>query len=267
VRRDSQSSRPFCAIASLSLAQKSAPLCLHLAWALGGNEMIDERPIPGKEFFAALGFALFQAQALEDVLVSLFASSNLSPAKSGEMIRALMDTRYKQTLGRLVRDASEELELSADLEEKLAAAVEKRNWVAHRFFREFGMASLSEEAQGRAVGKLTEVTKLLDALCTEIFHLARQRLVNTGQQEAEIRDSLEGKAADFVTLHEDLSRIDAWSERLSDESAKYTQDILHTRPDADATIVRESFLLQKIAGLFVLVENLYKQRGDSGGEQ
>src|SRR5437764_171439 len=87
-----------------------------------------------------LGLAFVNAQALEYGMTSLFAASKLM--KSGEAarstLRQLMDTRYSQTLGRLINDAAGQLGLGVELTEVLREALQQRNWLVHDFYREHG---------------------------------------------------------------------------------------------------------------------------------
>ena len=68
--------------------------------------------------------ASFQAQSLENSLVSLFAATFAMESASWEpKIRTLMETRYNQTLGKLVRDAAKELHLTVELTMELEDAL------------------------------------------------------------------------------------------------------------------------------------------------
>jgi hypothetical protein len=102
--------------------------------------------------------ASFQAQSLEQSLVSLFAVTFALENEAWESkIRTLMDTRYNQTLGKLIRNAAKELHLTAELTTELEDALQKRNWVTHHFFREYGAIALSTSL-------LYEATQRLEAI-------------------------------------------------------------------------------------------------------
>lgn len=76
--------------------------------------MSDEREFI--RFTVALGMAFFQAQSLEHTLVSFFAAIFTIEHEGWEQkVRELMEAQFKQTLGKLLRDAVKELHLSAEL--------------------------------------------------------------------------------------------------------------------------------------------------------
>ena len=112
-----------------------------------------------------------------------------------------MDAKYKQTLGRIIRDFSKKIELSEEAQEIFVVALDARNWLAHRFFREYGMAALSGEMQSTAINKLNECGRLFDALMGECFYLSVDLSVASGESEEKIRqEMLEVQASDVRTL-------------------------------------------------------------------
>lgn len=112
-----------------------------------------------------------------------------------------MDAKYKQTLGRIIRDFSKKVEISEQLAEIMAVALDARNWLAHRFFREFGMSALSEEMQDIAIKKLNECGELFDALMCECFYFTVDLNIANGETEEEIRKGLlEAQTADVKAL-------------------------------------------------------------------
>ncbi|AEF54369.1 hypothetical protein [Marinomonas posidonica] len=163
--------------------------------------MNDERLEPSAEFYEAFGRAMLRAQALEDILITLFAALHLSEEESHSTIRALMDAKYKQTLGRIIRDFTKKANIPKSLEEIMLVALEARNWLTHRFFREFGMAALSEEMQDIAINKLEECDELFDALMCECFYLTMDLHIANGESEEEVRAGmLEAQARDVQQL-------------------------------------------------------------------
>lgn len=163
--------------------------------------MKDDRIEPSKEFFEEFGRTMFRAQALEYILITLFAALHLSEEESDETIQKLMDAKYKQTLGRIIRDFAKKAEIPESLQEIMQVALEARNWLVHRFFREFGMAGLSIEMQEVAIDKLKECDELFDALSAECFHFSFDLQVSNGATEEEIRAGmLEAQALEVQQL-------------------------------------------------------------------
>ena len=141
---------------------------------------------------AALGMASFQAQSLEHSLVSLFAATFISDSKTCEKrVRTLMDTRYSQTLGKLIRDAANELHLSKELTIELEDALKMRNWVTHHFFREYGAIGLSSSLLYEATQRLETVWPLLEKTADKIHRLVIEQLLKSGRPEEQIQAGIE----------------------------------------------------------------------------
>lgn len=152
--------------------------------------MNDDRIEPSPEFFEALGRAMFRAQAMEDILITLFAALHLSEEESKETVKALMTAKYKQTLGKIIRDFAKKANIPKSLEDILLIALESRNWLAHRFFREFGMAGLSIEMQEIAINKLKECDELFDALMCECYYLTIDLHIANGETKEQIHSEM-----------------------------------------------------------------------------
>ncbi|MDF2182721.1 hypothetical protein [Neptuniibacter sp. CAU 1671] len=152
--------------------------------------MTDERIEPSPAFFEAFGRAMFRAQALEDILITCFAALHVPEKESQETIKKLMDAKYKQTLGRIINDFGRKANIPESLREIMLTALDARNWLAHRFFREFGLAGLSEDLESIAVHKLKECDELFDALAAECFYLAMDIHIQNGETEQEIRKGM-----------------------------------------------------------------------------
>jgi hypothetical protein len=61
---------------------------------------------------------------------------------------------------------------------------------------------------------------------------------------------------------QDKERIDNWAGQLQDECLDYTDQYCATHPEHDRRMVRESFIIQKIAGLLVIAENQSMRLGE-----
>lgn len=145
-----------------------------------------------KRFAVALGLASFQAQSLEHSLVSLFAATFAMEHKAWKpKIRTLMDTRYKQTLGKLVRDAAKNLHLSAELTLELEDSLQKRNWVTHHFFREYGAISLSPSLLDEATQRLEAIWPIFEQTADKVHRLVVEQLASSGKSEEQIQAGIE----------------------------------------------------------------------------
>lgn len=147
----------------------------------------------------ALGMASFQAQALEYALVSLHAATALKNEKENrETIRLLMDARYQQTLGRLIKDAFKQLEIPVKLKENLENALQKRNWVTHHFFREYGGTGFNPELQLKATNILNEIWPFLETTTDSVLSLVIERMQESGQTESEINNGIERALESYI---------------------------------------------------------------------
>jgi len=152
--------------------------------------MNDEIMEPSAEFFEAYGRAMFGALALEDILITCFAALHVPEKESHHTIRKLMDAKYKQALGRIINDFCNKAKAPESLRNIMLTALEARNWLAHHFFREFGLAGLSERMQLIAISKLKECDELFGALAAECFYLAMDIQIKNGESEQEIREGM-----------------------------------------------------------------------------
>jgi hypothetical protein len=160
--------------------------------------MEDDRLIPRDDFFYELGITVFQAQALDDVLVTLFASLHFPEADTHEAVRSIMDAKYRQTLGKIIRDLSHKIDIPEEIKNELEVALAKRNWVVHHFFREYGLAALSDEAQDEAISRLRECRETFDILCAHVYYQARAQMFKSGDSEAAISQDQERIYREFT---------------------------------------------------------------------
>jgi hypothetical protein len=152
------------------------------------------------EMAIALGLASFQAQALEYSLVSLHAVSSIGSGKIS--IRSLMDARYKQTLGKLINDAFSDLKIPNHIQEDLKEALEKRNWVTHHFFREYGCAGFSPEIQRKATRELAACWQMFERMSDQITDLIFKRYEELGRSAEEVRVGAQRAIEEYVKENE-----------------------------------------------------------------
>ena len=109
-----------------------------------------------KDVFAYFGLAIFQSNCLEDALHCCLAT--VWNPNANTYTQAAYDETMKrleaQTIGSLLRSARESGLAPDSLCDRIAEAVEKRNWLAHRYFRD---QTLSLQ---RAAGQRQMITEL-----------------------------------------------------------------------------------------------------------
>ena len=211
---------------------------------------------PSDHFYRELGKSLFTAQSLEFILLTLFGSASLSKDDSQKKTRDILDVKSKHTLGKLINDAIKQLDLPEEFSAKLKTALEIRNWLVHHFFYDFGMAALSEKSQTVAIEKLIDSQEIISTLTSDVYYLSIANFENAGENPSDIKDQQHRAYENFSNLHDLIEEIDSYSMELTEESIKYANKFSIRNPDSDATLVRESFLLQKIANLTIIVKSL-----------
>jgi len=124
--------------------------------------------------------------------VSLYAATFLDNNKKWEKnIKELMDARYKQTLGKLIRDAEKELQIPDEISEELEQALTQRNWVTHHFFREYGAVGQSPALMREATKRLESTWPLFEEVASKINQLVFQRMILSGKTEKEIHAGIQ----------------------------------------------------------------------------
>lgn len=109
-----------------------------------------------------------------------------------------MDTRYKHTLGNLIRDAATDLKIPEDIREELEKALLLRNWVTHHFFREFGAVGHSHELRKEATKRLEDAWPFFEEVAGKIHQLVVERLLSSGQSQEQIQAGIQMAVESYV---------------------------------------------------------------------
>ncbi len=88
-----------------------------------------------QELFSEIGYALWQIQAAEFALVHHIALVLKEP-EDLEAFEHLATKEGKRTLGQLIKELRKHSDLPTDLDDRISAFVDERNWIAHRIFKE-----------------------------------------------------------------------------------------------------------------------------------
>lgn len=134
-----------------------------------------------KLFFSEFGLSVFQAQKLEYDLASLLLLLDrvINIQISREKLLSA-DAKYsKQTLGQLLTELRSRITIENKIDNQLASALDKRNYLAHRFFNEDSdklrnpgdLPNLTEKI--RAIGEeIKNATSIINALMSKYFTAA-----------------------------------------------------------------------------------------------
>lgn len=170
---------------------------------------VDAEPSPeenerNQELLAELGLALFVAQAVEYHIVSLLAAAAIRDRKEipRDGIRELMDTRYRRTLGRLIREVREGVDLSDDAIRFLEIALPARNWLTHHFYRQYAGAAFSDRMSHEALTLVRHARELFEATLDELARETTRVLGEAGITEEQAKERAE--AAMRAALGPDL---------------------------------------------------------------
>jgi len=132
-----------------------------------------------KEVYCRFGLAMYEAQVLEHGIVNALVIVDLIPerrhlarsrAEWEKDFDEFMGQHFKHTMGRLLRDLGSVTKLPPDLNDLLTRALEKRNWLAHEFFRERATQFVTAKGRDQMLSEVDE--------CAALFRAADEALVN-----------------------------------------------------------------------------------------
>lgn len=130
-----------------------------------------------KDVFAHFGLALYFAQVLEHGLVNALVVVDHLPKELRrrtsqeaweEGVDAFMDKHFLNPMGRLIRRLEGVWKAPDGIEEVLHQALERRNWLAHDYFRERATDWFSADGRKRMIDELVS--------CQELFRNADKAL-------------------------------------------------------------------------------------------
>ncbi|MCX6546118.1 MAG: hypothetical protein NTV05_17120 [Acidobacteria bacterium] len=89
-----------------------------------------------RDTYAYYGLAMYRAQVLEHVIVNAMVIARMPDRGriARPRIDAFMDRQFESTLGQLLRELKQHVDVPADLSARLREALSKRNWLAHDYF-------------------------------------------------------------------------------------------------------------------------------------
>ena len=146
-----------------------------------------------REVFARYGLAMYYAQCLEYQLGLMLASmcNHEFLDTPHEARDTLFDQELSKTLGQIAQNLKKVMPISPTLKDRLARAVEVRNWLAHRYFRERAKEILSVRGRDVMISELQERADFLQALDREFTGLMEKWLSRMGVSSEDIRAEME----------------------------------------------------------------------------
>ena len=115
-----------------------------------------------KTVFARAGSALYHAQVLESSIEGLLVATG---AVSGNIVSLAAYDEFEKklrgyTLGRLLREFHRDATLNAKAEEIIDRALDRRNFLAHHFFKERAVEIMGREGRESMIDELVSYENL-----------------------------------------------------------------------------------------------------------
>lgn len=136
----------------------------------------DESSQSAAVVYVGFGQVMHKFQLIEMNLWSVKALHFKAGIQEHQAFAKLANWDAKAVFGGLVEELKDQHHWPAGMVERLRAAVRVRNYLAHRFLREFFMAENSEENYGRGIEQLIRWSEMVDELDAElaahVVHLA-----------------------------------------------------------------------------------------------
>ncbi|MEN6335693.1 MAG: hypothetical protein ABFE01_15690 [Phycisphaerales bacterium] len=137
-------------------------------------EELDAAAQQRREMFALYGLAMYHAQCVEKSLAILVSSVLDTEFLSADIKRRveIQDDVFSKTIGRLLTRMRKQVRVSADLDQILDEAWQKRNWLAHEYFWPRAGEAMTTRGRDKMIDELTELSGFfseVDARLTSIY--------------------------------------------------------------------------------------------------
>ena len=153
-----------------------------------------------KEVFAHFGAALYHTQVLEHGIVNALVVVDLIPARKDQVgsrqewariLDGFMDQHFSKPMGRMMEALRMVATIPDDLETMLTEALQRRNWLAHHFFRERADAFLSVRGRDQMISELRNATSMFVSTDQCLEELTRPLRVAAGLTDEMIEQALQ----------------------------------------------------------------------------
>jgi|SRR5581483_1656295 len=152
-----------------------------------------------KLVFACAGAALYQAQILESAVQNLLVVGGIV---SGEVASRAefeeLEAKLRHyTLGRLLQEFRKDADLNRKAEEIINTALDRRNLIAHHFFKERAVEFMGREGRKSMILELASYENLFIEAETLITSVSRAMAAHLGITEEKLKaefDRLAGQA-------------------------------------------------------------------------
>ena len=140
-----------------------------------------------RDVYAQFGFALYYTQVLEYSLVNALIYTDLIPSITKKVrtreereqeFDSFTQRHFETTLGTMIRRLSIATPVPLDLEDLLRRALSKRNWLAHRYFRDRSSEFMFKNGRDKMLAELKEARALFeeaDNRLSEVIESMREK--------------------------------------------------------------------------------------------
>jgi hypothetical protein len=146
-----------------------------------------------KELYARFGLAVYLAQLTEYALITLMVASRLS--QRGHLTRnevnSVTQRASRKTLGILIRDLKRHIVVPVTLARDLYKAIELRNRLVHRYFRQREVEMVTPEGRGAMIEELKEWRDFLEDVNETLDKMTQDMMAEQGVTEEVIAAEME----------------------------------------------------------------------------
>lgn len=154
-----------------------------------------------KTVYAHFGLAIYYGQVLEHGLANATFVIDVVPRASdfsseenwSESVDEFFEGKFRQTLGRMIESFKKVTAVPDPLEKLLSDALEKRNWLAHHYFRERTYQFMSTAGREEMIAELEQIQELFqraDAALEDVAEPVRERYGYTKEILHSIREDM-----------------------------------------------------------------------------
>lgn len=123
-----------------------------------------------REVFAFFGLAYYQAAVLEHGVLNLAVALHAKrvPGITADDVEKLYASFDKSTFGQVINTAKARFDIPPVLEADLALALEKRNYLAHRFFVDHAIDFMTSSGKRKMIDGLIDMLEHLQSIDTRM---------------------------------------------------------------------------------------------------
>jgi hypothetical protein len=138
-----------------------------------------------RDVYAHFGLAIYKANVLEHGLTNAMLYANMTAGGLPTLtdFDAFLAAKFEKTLGALIKDLKNHVPVDATLEETLRAALTKRNWIAHHYFRERSETFMSDRGCRSMIAELESAQDLFERADKALDVVSKPLAAKSGMTE------------------------------------------------------------------------------------